>query len=237
MKKLFLVFLLLLATPAWAQWSVLGSTGKASTNNNSVTTDAADTSGANRIWIGISAYTLGCTPTDSKSNSWTGLTPQNEGTNGSWAQIWVSGDSPTVGSGHTFTCNENTTYPSIHVIWASGSANSPTDQQNGATGVGVTSIQPGSITPTEDNEIVLVLTTHGQTGGTTINSGFTEATDIDFTANSMGGTFSYLIQTTAAAVNPTISFSSGNPATAIASFKAAAFVSGGSSMSMTGVGR
>ncbi len=86
----------------------------------------------------------------------------------------------------------------------------PFDQQNGvATPTTTTSYQPGSITPSENNEVIVTAITSG--GGVTsysIDSGFTISDQFDLSG---GGHFplgmAYLIQTSAAASNPTWSWS------------------------------
>lgn len=216
------------------------STKKLSTNSTSVTSDAIDTTGYNLIVIGITtALNTAATPTDSKGNTWTALTGQGAGN--VYARLWYS-INPTVGSGHTFSTSGSATYPSIFVLAIAGAAAAGFDQQNGAASASATSVQPGSITPTEDNELIVALCTNDDTGNTlSINGGFTIAQqNVSVGAQAEGGGLAYLIQTTATAANPTWSWggSSEAVATVIASFKAAVGGGGGTFnyLTLLGVG-
>ena len=131
-----------------------------------------------------------------------------------------------VGSGHTFTVsNAAVTFPEIEVYAVSGSHATPLDQLAGATsgGTSVTSLATGSITPTQNNELIISgWGLSGTTTGTpTINSGMTIS---DF-LNGVGGSYvaggtAYKTQSTAAAINPTWSWATSAPAYAvIVSFK------------------
>lgn len=170
-----------------------------------VATSAIDTTGANLIVVGI-VSNQGSTPNliDSKGNTWTPLT-QSAVTGASQAILYYS--TPTsVGAGHTFTNNGTQTYSTIYVAAFSGAAaSSPYDgQQNGATATGVTTLATGSITPTQNGAIVVTVYGFNVTGvPLSINSGFTITDSQDFGAsNNYGGGLAYLIQGTAAAVNP-----------------------------------
>lgn len=200
------------------------STKKQSTDNTNVTSDAIDTTGYDLIVIGITnAGTAAATPTDSKGNTWTALTGQTGG--GVISRFWYC-INPTVGSGHTFSTSQAFSYPSIFVLAIAGAAAAGFDQQNGTASASATSIQPGSITPTEDNELVVALCTNDDTGNTlSINGGFTIAQqNVTVAFQAEGGGLAYLIQTTATAANPTWSWGGSSEAasTVIASFKAAA---------------
>jgi hypothetical protein len=143
----------------------------ASGNGVTVTTTAIDTTGANAIILAISAGGgTGSTPTDSKGNTYVGLTQYQ---NGSFVQIWYC-QNPTVGSGHTFTENAGGgSFPAIAVMaWSDMSVSSLYDgQENGAGG---TSGATGSITPTVDNcLIVSALTMQDTVDSFAINNGFT----------------------------------------------------------------
>ncbi len=176
---------------------------------------------ANLFPVGIA------TVTDSTSaNSWTALAPQSGGATGDVAGCLFYTLNPTVTS-------------SMRVIATPGAANSGVgisvsaysgakvsgvfDQQNGTTSASTTvgTIQPGSVTPSEDSELVVTGFT-GVSEAATINSGFTIT---DAAAVAPGAAYAnamaYKIQTSAAAVNPTWSVVTPQvAATAIATFKA-----------------
>lgn len=200
---------------AVVQTAVAGSTG-----GTTVTTGAVDTTGANLIVISVSSYNSAVAPTDSKGNTWTPLTDR---LNGAYHERLYYCASPTVGSGHTFTAAGAASYPTICVLAFSGAHATPFDQESGGGAASGTSSQPGSITPSEDNCVLVTGVDFGAGVAASINGSFT-ASSVDYdTSDHMGGGIAYKIQTTAGAENPTWSWTiSGVNATAMASFKAAA---------------
>jgi len=191
-------------------------------------TSGIDTTGANLIVIAVSAFgAVGLSPSDSKSNTWTALTGQ-VGTVAGVKLFYCL--NPTVGSGHTFSYGSG--FPTVGVqAWSGAAAASVFDVENGATGAAVTSIATGSVTPSVNDEVVVTALglADSVTGPAAINGGFT------ISGQSLGNTgvreslaMGYLVQTTAAAANPTWSgFTTDGPAAVIASFKAAAGGGGG----------
>lgn len=201
------------------------------------TSSPLNTTGADLLIFGCASKILP-TVSDSKSNTWTPLTSVNAGTaHESRCQLHYVAN-PTVGTNHDFSW-AYAGYGSTtgFVLAFSGAATvSPFDQENGAFDNGeATSIQPGSITPTEDNELVVALATFTDdftSGSGSINGGFTIAHQRNFSAGPCnGGLIAYLIQTSAAAANPTITAPTGpDPLSAvIASFKSAGGGGGGGS--------
>jgi len=184
------------------------------------TTGSIDTTGADLIVIGLAVDDgYNGTPTDSKSNTWTQAASSYTQGNVR-VRLWYTVPSST-GSGHTFTFS-GTPVGSMFVAAFSGAAqSSPLDQQNGANGFG-SSLQTGSITPTESNELVVsVYSANAAASPMSVNSGFTETNEIDFgSGDHYGGTMAYLVQTTASGVNPTWSRTGTNgQAATIVSFK------------------
>ncbi len=151
---------------------------------------------------------------DSQMNSWNLLTEINSG--GSRIVIaYVA--SPSTSGTHHFTLT-GTAYGSLCVAAFSGAAASPFDQENGATAV-----QPGSVTPSQNNE--LIIAGYSQSTNATpvsVDSGFT-ITDQELSAGGtrLSAALAYLIQTTASAKNPTWSGATLFPVSVIATFKAA----------------
>lgn len=194
-----------------------GSTGGAST--------AIDTTGANLIVLSVSSYAggTGLTVSDSKGNTWTPLT-QKSGVNARCRLYYCA--SPVVGTGHTFSVTGTGIYPAFDALAFSGAAASPFDVENGATASGVTSVQPGSVMPSANGELIVTGMCSDGTfaSGPSVDSGFTLDAWLGYTASvNMGGGGAYLVQTTAAAVNPTWSWSTARGAVAVvAAFKAAA---------------
>jgi hypothetical protein len=195
---------------------------------NGGATDAIDTTGATLLVLVISAINavaLGGTPTDSKGNTWTARTVYSSGGNGA-VRVWYA-ENPVVGSGHTFTYTRASSFPVIMAIAVSGAAlASVYDVENGAGQVGGTTLQPGSVTPSAANALLVAGTGIDGVGRTaTINASFTGLIGIAGDgATRMGGYAAHLIQGAAAAVNPTWTYSGAvsRVAANITVFKAAA---------------
>lgn len=220
-------------------YSLLSSIGVAGASD--LTSSSLDSTGASLLIGGISQYSgsPGAAISDNKGNPWTGLTRKQ---GGSEADIRIYyAESPVVGSGHTISATGNAIYASVlFQAWSGAATSSVFDQENGnSTSIG-TSLSTGSITPTQDNELVITAfaSSGGSSGTATIDSGFTADTNSTaYTGGSNeGGAFAYLVQTSAAAANPTwtvgTGISGGGLAAAIASFKAAAGGGGGNSISV-----
>jgi len=186
------------------------------------TTASLDTTGATflvAMLTGNSAMVV----TDNKGNTWTGLTKQNNATP-STQIFYVNSATPTVGTGHTFS---TTTTASVLTIMAfSSGVASPFDVENGTSAASGATIAPGSITPSQDNEIIIA----GVTGGNTMSTvSISESMTIAYQQPLTGGVCygsgaAYKIQTTATAISPTWTFANGSTANisaVIASFKTA----------------
>lgn len=207
-------------------YSLVTNVAAGSTNTLGITTGAVDTTGADLLVAVASCYNAisgQVVVTDSKGNTWIGLTTQLSG-DGEDYRMWYSYN-PVVGSGHTFTSdNGGAGYSSIAVAAFSGSQTSPDpkDQQAGTGTSGVTSLQPGSITPSADGELVVTGIGFNATNTMSINSSFNITDQINASSGlRQGVALAYKIQTTAAAVNPTWSWGSSSGAgTSQTSFKA-----------------
>lgn len=202
----------------------IGSVAAASDDAASVTTGALDTTGADLI-VAVLSDLLPSTRsviTDSKGNSWTAAKEQSQAT---YQRCTIFYSRPTsVGSGHTFTATkvDTNTYPTLCIIAFSGSATSPADQSNGASGTSTSTLATGSATPSENNELVIAGVAC-YVNIASIDGGFTADSIVDgVSAKAWPGAAAYLIQTTAAAANPTWTFdeSAASAAAAIVTFKA-----------------
>jgi hypothetical protein len=202
----------------------IASVSAASSNSGaSVVTAGIDTTGADLVVVHVADYTGGSGDgalTDSKSNTWTGLTAATlSGDGRSRLYYSISG---TVGSGHTFTytTTSGTSYPSIQVIAFSGAA--AHDQTSTNTATSVNNVQSGSLTPPSNDALFVtgVLLTVDVLGSAAINSSFTLEQGTDFVGgNAEGGFIAYFIQGTAGALNPTWSWTGlVNTATTMATF-------------------
>lgn len=194
---------------------------------NGSTSSSINTTGATLLTAELSFYagtTFGSAPpiTDSKGNTWYG----GRVTKGSlaWSQIYYAYN-PTVGTGHTFTVTGSAIYYTCQFqAWSGAYLKNPLNVLT-ATGptAGVASLSTGSITPTVNDTLVVahLAQTDGTSGTSTINGGFTIDNQSPFQFGvKEGGVGAYLIQTTAAAANPTITVGAGTGqlAASIASF-------------------
>jgi len=207
-------------------YALIASTSKASTGSgNAVTTDPIDTTGATLITVTVTHLLGGLGAlTDNVSNSYGAVVLSTDQPNE--AIEWYVKESPTTNAGHTFTIGAAAnSYQTIFVHAWSGSAASALDQTNEAVnGSNATSIQPGSVTPTEDNELVMTAVAwSNSSGGASVSDSFATPLAIDTATTNIPGAVSYKIQTSAVAVNPTWSWpNSVRPVSNILTFKAGA---------------
>ena len=111
---------------------------------------------------------------------------------------------PAVSSSQTFHVDCDTGYPLICVMAFSGAASSPLDQSSNNKVDADGGIQPGSITPSENNCLVVTGCLEAQAGDeASVDSGFAADSVGSSPGLTFGGGIAYLVQATAAAVNPT----------------------------------
>lgn len=181
-----------------------------SLTTNTIISSAIDTTGADTLFVEVSWYDgLGGTAvlTDSKSNTWNAMTARtNSGTGTSRSQFYYAKNA-TVGSGHTFTVTSTSAYPGVAVAaFSGGDLSAPYDSTAGESvgySGGSSVVNPGSLTPTNDNSICIV-TLQNQSGTNTpsIDGGFTISDYAGRVANGLGVGLAYLVQTSKAASNP-----------------------------------
>jgi hypothetical protein len=187
-------------------WTVIGhSIGSGNTGN----TPALNTTGADLLIVCVSTL-AGNPPTisDNKSNTYT-LAVSNTGTVSRSNGAVYYCHSPAVGAGHVATNTaSNGGVGVIELIVVSGSAAVPLDVTHSASKVGpATTEAPGSVTPTQSGELCIAFYSIDDDIGSTfsIDSGFTILDHIDVTPGAQfGGVAAYFIQSTAAAINPTL---------------------------------
>lgn len=211
-RALFAVLCLcaLLVARAHAAVSFVAGVSAGSSDGTAVTTGSIDTSGANLLVVCRTNSTANTpTPTDSKSNTYTGIgSAVDAGSTNTRCYYNLGG---TVGSGHTFSVSSGSSFPCVTALAFSGvKTSSPLDQTSGTGTATVSSIAPGSATPSENNEVVVVGFGTGDADYSSINGSFTVPMGGATTfvnAQHWGCGAAYLIQTTAAAANPTVTFS------------------------------
>lgn len=195
--------------------------------NGSYSMDAAvDTTGASLlVWV---HNDITATPsfTDSKGNTWT--LAAETGAGGQFVHIFYAwGAGLVVGSGHDGTVAGSPIGCSVFYAFSGVQTGSdPLLTTNSNIAFGSATIQPGAVNPSP-NDGALILTGieyDVKSALATIDSGFgTVRGDTGSGGVYVGGSSSFLVQTTAASVNPTWTpDSSGNLYAAIAAFKAAA---------------
>ena len=199
-----------------------GGTGDGST----VASATLDTATADLIVINLvgTSTMAGKPPTDSNGNTWTQVASATT-IAPSTVDLWYC-LSPTVGAGHEFHSPAGGSYyPSMQVqAWSGAAASSALDQTNENTAASGTSLQPGSITPTQNGELIVTGVLFNSEG--TTNIAINDSFDITnsypgVTVVYYGGGIAYLVQSTAAAINPTWTWApSMDAAAVIASFKA-----------------
>lgn len=196
--------------------------------STTVTTSAIDTTGcdllvANIFWSNGANASAGVT--DSKGNTWTAATKYNAS---DAANRFYYCQPTSVGSGHTFTIGPPNTFGGIIVLGFSGvKVTSPYDGVNGANSASASSLATGSLTPSEDNCLLIyAATTAGNI--TAVDVGTLQETANGIGGTTYGGGVGYEIQTTATARNPSFSASVTNQmAASILAFKAEPAASSG----------
>lgn len=189
-------------------------------NTSTIDTSSADfLLGFTANWpsLGIIRDQVGSPACAQPCNTWTQLTQTSSG--GNTAKFFYVAN-PTKGTGHFF--NTDGAFPGVSIVAYSGvKLSSPADQSAQTTATSTTG-QAGSITPSENCELVAAGVGIGSNGvsASSIDGGFSIATSIAANSN-LGSAIADLIQTSAAAANPTWTMSGSTLMNLhIASFKA-----------------
>lgn len=182
------------------------------------TVTAIDTLAADFLVAVMISNSVGAVPTDSEGNTWNALTAY-DATATSDIQIYWATPGAKVSATHTFSGVTSFGYLAVYAF--SGVAQSSVfDVEAGGNFTSGTSAQPGSVTPdTNGSLLVAGFSQDGAVTSVSVNSGFTKREDVPFTGGSnYGHTSATLIQASAAAINPTFSWTSntaGNIAIAV----------------------
>ncbi len=245
-KAVLLALLLLVsvARPASAAFANVAHVTAQSSGGGTFTSSDINTTGADTIFVVKSWYQGGTEPTltdsvSSTSNTWVcSLASYTEATVNSERLCYAK--NATVGANHNFTMTGAVAYAGIAVLAVSGGhLTSPADQHDGLATSGV-NYTGHTITPSEDNEIVIVGL--GTTGDTISMSGYTVYAANYNAGNAEGVAIGFKIQTTAGSENPswTVSNQITDLARSISSFKVAGAAPSGppvGSLMLLGVGR
>ena len=195
------------ALPMQAAISLLASgEGVAGGSGESVTSDM-DSTGASLIVVGVTGIGLSFTDiTDSATNTWTELTNVEGGGNADAFMSYVV--SPTTSATHNFTFTEANSFATIGALVFGGANTSQTPVESDATHTTAASAQAGSVTPGDDNSVIVQLLSQGGTiSSLAIDSSYILELERNWSSGvNMGLAMAYLIQGTAAATNPTWSW-------------------------------
>ncbi len=198
------------------------------------------------LWVGaVSSYTATTVAVSDNKNggNWTcGGAQTTTGLN--HVQLCYR-ESPTTGSNTTVTLTGAATYPGIIFIGVTGSVGaSAYDQNTSAKTDAGTTLKPGTITPSQADEIVFTNLASGASANadmTISGDSFVKLSGFDFiSGTNIAGAIGYVIQTSASATSSVEWASSTSTiglSAAIASFKCSSASSGGPRRLLTGVGK
>jgi hypothetical protein len=212
MRKVLALFVVLLlwAAPVDAAITVVTGTNvcAGSSDGSAVTTAGVNTTGATLLVAAVSDHPgFDGTISDSQGNTWTtSLATANAG--GSSGKLYFAVVTSTNAS-HTVTYSGDSTFPSICIIAFAGTHSTPYTTQESTGTAASNAVQPGSLTPSEDNCVVVSALAFNDNSSQTfsINGGWTIAGQEPYSGGlHFGAGLGYLIQTTAAATNPQWSF-------------------------------
>lgn len=178
----------------------IGSIGANSTAGT-LTTSSLNTTGATLLVATTSLFnTTTQSPqiTDSFSNTWTPLPIQGLSDTVQRTFYCIN---PTVGTGHIFTLS-GSVFGSFSIVAFSGViAVSPLDVSTGTT-ASASTIQGGSLTPTNSGSLLVSSLAYRTTGSVSIDSGYTLA-DTETSGSVVSCAIAYIIETSVVAKNPT----------------------------------
>lgn len=196
-------------------------------NASGLSTSNINIIGASLIVATITDYTgqSAAVLTDNAGNSWTPLTRYLVSGSTVAQRLWYCANPITSASYHVNIDATNTFVVVCVAAFSGVQLTTPKDQGVIGNTNSTTTIQPGSIMPTLSGELIICGV--GSSGASnTIDSGFTQI-DNGFYSPFFNASLNYLVQSSAAPINPTVTVGSGiDTAVSQASFFAAS--SGGS---------
>lgn len=215
MMRWLLLACLLMATPVHA--GVIATISEGAPLGETFTTASFNSLGGTGMICHLSWFSnSGALPqpvvTDSASNTWTELTAEAAGATGSRILYDISAFSAS--ATHTLTVTTaDFVYPTISCIVVNDAGLTVDVESAGAATAGATSLQPGSLTPSQNTSLIV---TGLSCLGTSlmINESFTAVTTDTVGGGHLCGGIAYLYQGTAAAINPTWSWTTSDAAAA-----------------------
>lgn len=189
--------------PVSYPFALLDSVSAGSANNSNVTTGGIDTTGTTLIVAAVGSYPPLAAGdfSDSEGNTWTSLTLRTPAS-GVGLQLFYC-INPDTSAAHTFSSTVASSYPSVAVLAFSG--NPSYEQENGAVSASGLTLQPGSVTPGENDSLVVVGLSFNFAGATaSIDGGYALPEQVaPVNGQCVGVAIGYKIQSVAAATNPT----------------------------------
>jgi hypothetical protein len=180
--------------------------GSTSTSTEALTPTFNTTGGNLMVIVATAVSATGPAPTLSPSAcTLNGLIVQEDSSNSE--RIWYCyGFTPS--ASQTVQITGGTYYPALTVYIFGGTVGSTVDKQAGANG-NATSCQPASITPSNNGEVIVSgFTVAAAISGLSVSGGMSTPTLVPYTSGTnLGNSAAYLIQTTAAAIQPQWSWS------------------------------
>lgn len=200
--------MILISTCSWGAVTYLSGACLGGTSNTN-TTAAINTTGATLLVVSIGDCNSACgsvpfiPPSDNVSNSFTNiyLTQSTD------AIYYVVNPVTSTSYKLTAACNSTACYPSACVMAFSNTNSSSLDQKNNNFLASSFTIQPGNVSPTLNNELVVTAELAGIAGTASINGSFSGNV---VTNGAQGAGISYMIQTTSTSENPTWTITGGS---------------------------
>jgi hypothetical protein len=188
-------------------------------SNTSATTTAINTTGASLIVIGIGSQITAGSPSvsDSAGNTWTfGVRYTLSGWQSQWVYYCAN---PIISTGHTFSFSYGTATDMIVAAFSGTATASVLESSNGYSSTALTQVtQPGAITTTQGNEMLITFIYWNNVGAPSISSDFTLISS--FSINAAYGAAYKITSSATGSYNPTWSTSAVNSvATSISAFK------------------
>lgn len=209
--------------------ALVANTAAATSNTRTVTTPAINTTGATFFVAAVTSWepSVEVAVTDTQGNAWTNL-PAFFNTGNTRVRLSYA-TSALVGPSHTFSYlgpgTGNQAFCALAVAAFRGiRLVAPLDGQSGTppSGASVTTLQPGSVTPTQSAALLVTALGFDNSQTVTVNLGFTITNQVNYGGSmNFGIALAYLVQATPAAINPTWTLPvASNPAATLASFVA-----------------
>lgn len=184
-------------------------------------TSGVDTTGATLLVIAAGGFSNGgsVSVSDNKGNTFSTFGLKGNGST-TFTQIFYC-LTPTVGTGHTVSMTGSVFMDLLFAAFGGGTFTVDSSVNTGTNNTGSSSIQPGSATPSANGDLLITSLSVDVSGISGVGSGFTITDTVAYSGgNYEGGGLAYLVQTTAAAINPTWSLSAANAqAAALCGFK------------------